>query len=159
MKNKTKSYLSLIIWIALLLLVGAIIGNITKTSVDTWYKTLNKSPLNPPNYLFSIVWGILYAMIAISGWIIWYTNSFTGLKTIKQLYVVQLVLNWSWTPLFFSYRLIGASLICLCAIIIAVTLLIIKTYKKINPAFLLLTPYLLWLLFAAYLNFYIWQHN
>ena len=120
MNDKTKSYIHLIIWIAILLLISSIIGASTKSSVDTWYKTLNRSPLNPPNYLFGVAWSALYAMIAISGWIIWCSDSFTGLKTIKKLYISQLILNWSWAPLFFSYHLIGVSLICLCAIIILV---------------------------------------
>jgi benzodiazapine receptor len=98
-------------------------------------------------------------MIATSGWIIWRSDSFAALKTIKKLYVSQLILNWLWTPLFFSYHLTGVSLICLCSIIILVALLIMKSYKKINSASLLLIPYLLWLLFAVHLNFYIWQNN
>jgi tryptophan-rich sensory protein len=117
-------------------LIGSIIGALTKSSVDTWYKTLNRSPLNPPNYLFGIAWSVLYAMIATSGWIIWRSDSFAALKTIKKLYVSQLILNWLWTPLFFSYHLTGVSLICLCSIIILVALLIMKSYKTFYEIFL-----------------------
>jgi translocator protein len=159
MDVKNKSYVSLIIWIVSLMLIGSSIGVLTKSSVDTWYMTLNRSPLTPPNYLFGIAWSILYGMIATSGWLIWRSNPFTRLNLIKILYVIQLVLNWSWTPLFFSYHLTGLALICLSLIIILVALLIIQSYKKINMAALLLVPYLLWLLFAGHLNFYIWQYN
>ncbi len=159
MKLERKNYLSLIIWIASLMLIGSSIGAITKSSVDTWYATLLRSPLTPPNYLFGIVWSILYAMIATSGWIIWNSNTFPGLRLIKTLYIVQLLLNWSWTPLFFSYHLIGPALICLSLIIILVGLLAINCYNKINKVGLLLIPYLLWSLFALYLNFYIFQYN
>lgn len=159
MDAKNKSYLSLIIWIASLILIGSSIGLLTKSSVDTWYITLNRSPLTPPNYLFGIAWSILYGMIATSGWLIWRSKPFASLHLIKILYVLQLLLNWSWTPLFFTYHLTGLALICLSLIIILVALLIMKSYKEINIAALLLIPYLLWLLFAAHLNFYIWQYN
>lgn len=156
---KIKNYVSLITWIVVLILIGSIIGSLTKAEINTWYSTLNRSPFTPPNYVFPVVWTMLYAMIATSGWIIWRTPSFPQLRLIKSLYVMQLILNWSWTPLFFSYHLIGLALICLSLIIILVTSLIIKSYQKINIAALLLMPYLLWLLLAAHLNFYIWQYN
>lgn len=147
------------IWIAGLILIGSGIGVVTKNSIDSWYVTLTHAPLTPPNYLFRIVWPILYAMIAVSGWMIWRSKPFRELKSVKALYILQLILNWSWTPLFFSYHLTGASLICLLAIIIVVFFIIVKAYKTINTAALLLLPYVLWLLFATYLNFYIWQYN
>jgi benzodiazapine receptor len=157
---RNKSYLSLIIWIAALVLIGSSIGMLTKNSVDTWYVTLNRSPLTPPNYLFGIVWSILYIMIATSGWLIWRSDRFDeSTSPIKKLYIIQLVLNWSWTPLFFSYHFTGLALICLSLIILFVASLIIISYKKINIAALLLAPYLLWSLFAAHLNFYIWKYN
>ena len=159
MKLKIKSYVSLIIWITLLILVGSIIGFFTKSSVDTWYKTLNRSPLTPPNYLFSIAWSTLYAMIGTSGWMIWRSESLPELKPIKTLYISQLILNWLWTPIFFTYHFVGISLICLCCLTMLVILLIIKSYEKFTLCSLLLVPYLLWLLFAIHLNFYIWQHN
>lgn len=154
-----KSYLSLVIWISTLILIGSSIGILTKNSIDTWYITLNRSALTPPNYLFGIVWSVLYAMIATSGWLIWRSNPFKDLGLIKNLYLMQLVLNWSWTPLFFSYHLTGFALSCLCLIIVLVSTLCIKSYKKINTAAILLVPYFLWSLFAGYLNFYIWYYN
>lgn len=141
------------------MLIGSSIGFSNKHGIDTWYLTLNRSTLTPPNYVFSIVWSILYAMIGISGWIIWQSRNLKGLRTLKTLYFFQIILNWSWTPLFFSYHLTGFSLICLAMIVISVTILISRLYKNLIAVSLLLTPYLLWLLFASYLNFYIWQNN
>lgn len=159
MNIKTKEYLSLLIWIGSLIVIGSCLGILTKSGVDSWYITLDRSPLTPPNYIFGIAWTILYAMIATSGWIIWRSNQFAELNSIKNLYIFQLILNWSWTPLFFTYHLKGISLLCLSAIIALVALIIFKSYKKIRNAGLILIPYLLWLLFAAHLNFYIWQYN
>lgn len=159
MKAENKSYIELTIWILTLMLVGSVIGSLTKNSVDTWYQTLSRSSLTPPDYVFGTAWSILYAMIAISGWFIWKAKSCPNIKLIKKLYISQLILNWCWTPLFFGYHLIGPSLICLTMITTLVTILIFKARKNISSASLLLIPYLLWLLFASYLNFYIWHYN
>ncbi len=159
MNEKNKSYVKLIIWIVILMLIGSVIGASTKSDTDTWYKTLIRSPLTPPDYVFGIAWSILYAMIAISGWLIWEAKPFSNIKLIKGLYISQLILNWVWTPLFFSYHLTGLSLICIIMIITLVAILIFKAYKNLSSVSFLLIPYLLWLLFASHLNFYIWQYN
>ena len=154
-----KKYISLIVWIIVLELVGSGIGLLTKESVDSWYITLNRSPLTPPNYLFGIVWSILYTMIAASGWLIWQAKELAASHIVKKSYIIQLLLNWSWMPLFFYYQLTGTSLACMSAIIILVGFIIIKTYNRLRLASLLLIPYFLWLLFASHLNFYIWAYN
>lgn len=159
MRAKGKSYLSLIIWVISLVAIGAAIGASTETSVDTWYHALNRSPLTPPSYVFSIVWTILYILIAISGWIIWKSQFFLELPTIKKLYIAQMLLNWSWTPLFFGHHLVSFALICLCLIVILVAILIVKSHKNLPAISGLLIPYLLWLTLATHLNFYIWQNN
>ena len=159
MNAKNKSYVQLILAIVSLVLIGSLLGFLTKGSVDTWYATLHRSPLSPPNYVFGIAWSILYAMIATSGWFIWRSTPFAGLSSIKKLFIAQLMLNWCWTPLFFTYHASGLALACLIAIVILVALIIIKSYKKIPMAALLLVPYFLWLLLATHLNFYIWQYN
>lgn len=159
MKIQTKNYLSLVIWIPTLILIGSIIGSLTKPEISTWYITLNRAPLTPPNYVFPVAWTILYGAIGTCGWVIWSTKSFSNLKLIKSLYLIQLILNWSWTPLFFYYHLTGFSLLVLVAMDILVGMIIYLAYPKIRSVSLLMIPYLLWIVFASYLNFYIWQYN
>jgi benzodiazapine receptor len=130
-----------------------------KKSISTWYSTLHRSPLTPPNYVFPIAWTILYGIIGACGFLIWRAPSSPELNIIKILYVNQLILNWSWTPLFFHYHLTGISLIVLGAMDILVSILIWLAYPKIREVSLLMIPYLLWILFATYLNFYIWWYN
>jgi benzodiazapine receptor len=156
---KNKSYISLMIWIVGLVLIGFLIGSSTATAVDTWYSTLNHAPLTPPNYVFGIAWTILYIMLGDCGWIIWSQQPFPELKLIKKLYVLQLLLNWSWTPLFFSYHLTGWSLVCIVVMGMLVAGIIYLAYPRVRWASLLLIPYFMWLLFATYLNFYAWQCN
>lgn len=159
MYARNKNYLSLIIWIGALVAIGFVIGSLTKQEISTWYSTLNRSSFTPPNYVFPIAWTILYTIIGICGWIIWGATPFSRLRLIKALYVIQLILNWSWTPLFFRYHLTGFSLLLLSSMDILVGTLIWLAYPKIKSVSLLMIPYLLWILFACYLNFYIWQHN
>ncbi len=159
MNAENKNYLTLILWIGALILIGSVIGSLSKTEINTWYSTLNRSSLTPPNYLFPIAWTILYTIIAICGWLIWRASSFPGLRLIKALYVLQLMLNWSWTPWFFRYHLTGVSLVSLVVMDSAVIMIIYLGYAKVRPVSLLMIPYLLWILFATHLNFYIWQYN
>lgn len=157
--NHSKKYLTLITWIVALIAIGSIIGSLTIADISTWYSTLNRSPMTPPNYVFPVIWNILYSTIGSCGWAIWHTTTFPALNTIKTLYVTQLILNWSWTPLFFHFHLIKTSLLVLIAMDIIVGMLILLAYPKIKTVALLMVPYLLWILVATYLNFYIWQNN
>jgi translocator protein len=156
---KNKSIFSLIIWIIGLIAIGSIIGSFTKPEISTWYSTLNRSSLTPPNYVFPIAWTILYGVIGACGWLIWRSPSFPQLRVIKTLYVLQLMLNWSWTPLFFQHHLMGVSLIILGCLDIFVGALICLSYASLRSVSVLMMPYLLWILFATNLNLYIWQHN
>ncbi len=159
MNAENKNRLSLIIWIVALIVIGSVIGSLTKPEISTWYSTLNRSTLTPPNYVFPVAWTILYGIIGACGWLIWRNQAFPKLSIIKTLYVAQLILNWSWTPLFFHCHLTGLSLVVLVAMDILVCALICIAYRKIKVVSLLMIPYLSWILFASYLNFYIWQYN
>ena len=156
---QNKNYFSLIIWIVALIVIGWAIGSLTKSEISIWYSALDRSNLTPPNYVFPIAWTILYGIIGACGWIIWRTQAFQKLRLIKALYVTQLILNWSWTPFFFYYHLIGFSLIILFVMDILVSSIILLSYREIRSVSLLTLLYLLWILFATYLNFYIWQYN
>jgi benzodiazapine receptor len=152
--NKT-----IIIWIIALIAIGGAIGSLTKPEISSWYSTLHRSTLTPPNYVFPVAWTILYGMIGAAGFLIWSASAFSGLSIIKSLYVTQLILNWSWTPLFFHYHLTGISLVVLGLMDILVGTIIWLAYRRMTAASLLLIPYMSWILFATYLNFYIWLYN
>jgi tryptophan-rich sensory protein len=157
--QKTKTHLSLIIWIVALIAIGGVISSLTKPEISTWYSALNRSTLTPPNYVFPVAWTILYGIIGICGWLMWRAQAFPNLSIIKTLYLAQLILNWSWTPLFFHYHLTGFSFVVLVAMDILVGILIFLAYRRMRAVSLLMIPYLSWILFATYLNFYIWQYN
>jgi len=157
-KNKLQ-FIFIILWIFTVLSLASLMEFSTKTEIDTWYTTLNQSPLTPPRYIFPIAWTILHGLIGSCGFLIWKSSPFNELKIIKALYIFQLLLNLSWTPLFFHYHLSEISLIVLIMMDFIVNLLIYFAYQKIRLVSFLLIPYLLWLFFASYLNLYIFQNN
>ena len=159
MDKKFSRYSKLILWIIILLFIGSMIGVLARGGIDIWYPTLNRAPFSPPNYVFGIAWSILYTLLAISGWMIWQATQVSNINSIKFLYMTQLLLNWCWSPFFFNEELTGIALICIVMIIILVAMLIGVSYKKMTTLSLLQIPYLCWLIFAAYLNFYIWYYN
>jgi tryptophan-rich sensory protein len=141
----------------IIILLTLIISFASMNKIDDWYLNLDKSALTPPGYMFSIVWIILYILMSISVWIIWNKEKKITLPII--LYIIQIILNFAWSPIFFKYRLINESLLLLLLIWILVFTIINLFYSINKTAGLLLIPYLIWLSFAFYLNYYIVKNN
>ena len=154
MKNRSQIY-SLLLWILAIQFFGYLFGGMTKTDIGSWYYNLEKSSLTPPNFVFGIVWPILYCLIAISGWRIFQGRSSKDNQAIRTYYIIQLLLNWSWTPLFFHLHQTKLALLCIICIIFFTSLIIISAYRKMRLVSLLMLPYLLWLILASYLNYVI----
>jgi tryptophan-rich sensory protein len=159
MCTKKKQTLSLVIWIIFLLLISSGIGKLTQASMYPWYHEISRSMLTPPGYVFGIVWPVLYVLIAISGWTLWKHRNLPELKPLRIAFIIQLIINWLWTPFFFYFHWIGIGLLCIGLIIALVTLIMIRALKNMRVVSWLLLPYWLWSLFAFYLNFFIWSHN
>ena len=159
LKLENKSYGALFLWIGALLLMSSMIGAVSKSEIKNWYAALNRSPLTPPNYIFPVAWTILYIFMAISGWMIWKSSPFTHLNMIKNFYVIQMFLNWSWTHIFFNFHLTGLSLVVLIVLDGLIVGIVWLAYPKLKKVSILMMPYLVWLFFATYLNAYIVQHN
>jgi len=125
---------------------------------EDWYRSLKKSPLNPPSYVFAIVWTILYILIGISFYFFIKENKFTASYGLA-FFFLQLGLNIIWSPIFFRKRNISLSLIILVLLMISVGITIYFFYQVSTTAAYLLIPYLIWICFAGYLNYYILTHN
>lgn len=155
---KIPSKLKLPISILVAVLVGALGSLFTSSSVTTWYATINKPAFNPPSWLFAPVWTILYILMGISFWLIWKSRSPEKHRAMG-LFIVQLVLNGIWSPIFFGAQAIGGAL-ALIVLLWAAIVLTILVFKKISkPAAWLLVPYIVWVSFATVLNFAIWRLN
>ena len=124
-----------------------------------WYNKLNKSLFTPPNYIFGIVWPILYILMFVSIYKILHIKECEPLCNAKIYFIIQLSLNLIWTYIFFKKQQIFYALIDLILIIIF-TILTINEFDKYNrQASNLLIPYIIWLFFALYLNLYIYINN
>lgn len=136
-------------------IIAAINGLITKNNISTWYINLNKSNLTPPSYYFGIVWTLIYAILGYIAWLVWQTKN----AILKKLYIFQMLLNWLWTPVFFGMHQTQIAVMVLMLLLILVLLLAIKAFRLNKIISFLLIPYLIWLIFAFYLNLYIAINN
>jgi translocator protein len=132
----------------------------TISSIPTWYSTLIKPPFSPPNYLFGPVWTTLYALMGISAYLIWEK----GLKKKEtsaalKFFIVQLVLNAIWTPVFFGLKELFLALLIIVVMWVFILRTIMSFYRIDKTASYLMIPYLLWVSFATLLNFSIWYLN
>jgi tryptophan-rich sensory protein len=154
MKFSTINWKQLIISIIVCQIPGILGGFITVTSIPAWYAYLEKPSLVPPNWSFSIVWTLLYLLMGIAFYIVWQKGwSVSQVKTAMSIFIVQLFFNFLWSYLFFGLQSpqLGLAGITLLWILIVVN--IIQFYRISRPAGLLLIPYILWVSFAAYLNY------
>lgn len=154
-----KKSLGIIAWILAFQIIGYFIGTITQVDIATWYPTLHKSSLTPPPIVFPIVWSILYAMIAVSGWSLWQHRNHPRAKTALAFYSAQMVLNWAWSPLFFYFHFIALSFYCIILITVLTLITILLTKNRFKLSSIMLIPYFVWLIFASYLNGIIWMFN
>ena len=121
-----------------------------------WYEGLKKPWWRPPNWLFGPAWGVLFIMIAISGWLVWREVGF-GLA--MALYALQLVLNFLWSALFFGMKRPDYALYDLMALWVAILACIIVFAPISTWGMALMIPYLAWVTFAGYLNYVMLQLN
>ena len=131
----------------------------TLSEVTTWYAGLAKPAWAPPNWLFGPVWNVLYGMMAVAGWLAWRRVGPAGAERALALFGVQLVLNAAWSGLFFGRHRPDwafAEIVVLWAAILATTVALWRVHRR---AGLLFVPYLLWVTFAAGLNYAIWSLN
>ncbi|GAA5906663.1 TspO/MBR family protein [Sporobolomyces salmoneus] len=146
---------------------GMLNGRITKTSVNTWYPTLKRPPIEPPRWLFPVAWSALYVAMGVASHLIvkQYDAALPGspLKNAAEhalkLYWVQFALNQAWTPLFFGLKQMGLAMLDLGALTATSYALTYEAFKVDPRTSYLLVPYCAWLSFASYLNGSFWYLN
>ena len=124
-----------------------------------WYDTLNKSKLTPPSFVFGIVWPILYTLMGISVFNIWKNENCYPYCSAITFFFVQLIFNLSWSRIFFKNKDIKTALHTVIYMIIFTILTIYNFHKIDKVSSYILLPYLAWICFAAYLNWYIYKNN
>lgn len=151
---KKQNYIKLFVSIVVAQLAGIIGSLYTSNSISTWYKTLVRPEIAPPNWVFGPVWTTLYMLMGISAYIIWSKGySDKKVKLALTVYFGQLLLNTLWSILFFGLQDIRSAFIEIIALWIMIALNVFLFGKISKTAGYLLIPYLLWVSFASYLNY------
>ena len=139
-------------WIGLSELVGLIAGFLIRYGVEIYSLTANKPPLSPPDWVFPVVWTILYALMGISAARVWLVEDTPAKSRSISLFIAQLAVNFFWPLFFFNLQAYGFALVWLILLWLLVFLLILNNRRVDMNASWLLVPYLIWLTFALYLN-------
>lgn len=156
--SKLKLTLGLIGWFIVSFAASAV-GAVASIQAKSFYSQLAQPAWAPPPFLFGPVWTVLYAMMAIAAWLVWRSGGLHTNRIALSLFLVQLALNALWSWLFFAWQLGALAFvdIVLLWVLIVVTLV---SFWRVRPlAGALLIPYLLWVSFAAALNYALWQLN
>jgi len=149
--NKTLT-LKFLVSIILPLSLGAIAGMFTSQSVPEWYATLNRPSFNPPNWIFGPVWTTLYILMGISFFLIWKQEASKDRNRAILIFLLQLLLNFAWSFIFFYFNMIGLALVEIILLWISIVMMLIVFYKIKPTASYINILYLLWVTFATVLN-------
>ncbi len=140
-------------------IAGAVGAAATSPNITPWYASLAKPSLNPPANIFSIVWPILYLLMGISLYLVWSKGNEKETNLTVRFFWRHLLFNALWSVSFFALQSPFLGLVNIIVLDILVVILIGKFYKIEKKAGYLLAPYLVWILFATYLNFGVWYLN
>ena len=156
--TKTKQFLGLIGWLVLSFAASAV-GAFASIQAQSFYGQLVQPAWAPPPTVFGPVWTLLYTLMAIAAWLVWRVGGFRNHRLALSFFLVQLAFNALWSWLFFAWHrgaLAFADIVLLWILIVATLL----SFWRVRPlAGALLVPYLLWVSFAAALNYSLWQLN
>ena len=138
---------------------AGVIGSIfTVSAIPTWYATLAKPALNPPNWVFAPVWNTLFVLMGLAAFLVWKKGlDKKEVKVALIIFLGQLILNSLWSIIFFGWHNPGAAFLEIIILWLAILATIITFYKVSRAAAYLLIPYILWVSFAGYLNFSLWR--
>ncbi len=121
--------------------------------------SLNKPIYAPPNWVFGPVWTLLYLMMAVAGWLVWKSSVGTAKRRELTIFGIQLLLNAVWSALFFGLHRPDLALIEICTLWLAILATVLTFKRHSSTAAALLVPYLVWVSFAAILNYGFWSLN
>jgi len=148
-----QSYATLFFFFALVA-AAAVTG--ARFEPGPWYDTLVKPSWTPPKWLFPVAWTVLYAMIAVAGWLVWKAE---GIGAALVVWAVGLALNAAWSWLMFGEKQIGWALADLVGMWLSIVVFIVLALPVSQTAAWLFVPYLVWVSYAGALNFAIWRAN
>lgn len=156
---KEHKWLPYVLWILFTEAVGFLSGWLTRQGSELYSQAIVKPPLSPPAMVFPIVWGLLFVLMGIGAARIYLAEPSPARTRSLRIFLLQLAFNFFWSILFFNFQAFGIALIWLL-ILWGLILWMIFSFRQVDPpAAWLQVPYLLWVTFAAYLNFGVWRLN
>ena len=155
MKFLQSPFISILFWI---IVSGVVSYSGAQFEPGNWYQTIQKPDLTPPGWVFPVVWTSLYIMMAIAVWNVW-IKVLTFKEPAIWLYLVKMLLNASWSYIFFGVHLIWLSVVNILALFFVILILIYLFHKISKTAAMLMIPYAIWVGFASFLNIRIWLLN
>ncbi|WP_028647323.1 TspO/MBR family protein [Nocardiopsis sp. CNT312] len=144
---------------ALAVTAAALIGALGAADTADRYTELSLPSWAPPSWVFGPVWTVLYALMAVSGWLVWLRRQTPGAVVALALFAVQLLLNAVWTPLFFAAEQRGLAFVDIVALLTVLTVTLVLFFRISRFAGALLLPYWAWTAFALVLNLAVWSLN
>lgn len=153
-----RKFLYILLPVIICFLVGFTASYFQSESIQTWYPTLNKPAITPPNIAFPIAWSIIYLCMGISIGLILNSKE-QNKKFLTSLFAVQLFLNFTWSISFFHLQNPFLGFINIILLDLAVLYYALKCYPTQKVSGILFIPYILWLSLATYLNAYILIYN
>ena len=138
--------------------VGALAGFLTRTGIEG-FRNVPQSALTPPAIAFPVVWTVLYALMGIGSARVWLSDESPERTKGLSLHLFQLIFNFFWSIVFFNMKAYGFSLLWILGLWLLILLMICSFNKMDKAAAWLQIPYLLWVSFAAYLNYTVWKLN
>ncbi len=139
--------------------LGSLSGLVVSSGESSWYASLNRSPLTPPNWAFGVVWTILYLMMGTAAWLVWREHGFAGARGAFVLFAVQLAFNLAWSPAFFGLQNVTLGFVMILPVLVAVALTTVAFQRLSRTAGLLFLPYLAWVAYATAVAWHTWQLN
>lgn len=155
-RNSRKNLLALGGWLLLSFAVASFGGLFMP---GAWYQQLVKPSWTPPNWIFGPVWTLLYILMAVAAWLVWKQGGWSAQKRPLTFYVAQIVVNALWSLIFFGRQMIGLALVDIVLLWLLLLITTVLFWSRNRIASALLVPYLLWVTFAASLNFALWRLN
>ena len=154
-----KNWKTYALFVGITLFIGALSALFSRNGMEGFQQNVTQPLLSPPMILFPVVWTVLYILMGVGAARVYLEGAKVGKNRCLNLYVVQLVFNFFWSLIFFNARAYGFAFLWLLILLFFVIWMTFCFWKTDKLSGILQIPYILWLLFAAYLNFAIWQLN
>ena len=150
----------LVVALVLPQLVGLLGSVFTVSAIETWYATLVKPSFNPAGWIFGPVWTALYILMGLALYLVWNCQTKSRARKIGLIFFSgQLALNVLWSVIFFGWHNPAWAFLEIIVLWLAILMTMVYFWQVKKSAVYLLLPYILWVSFAAVLNFYLWQLN